>query len=126
MRSFFLAGLPGFVWVLSWWGPRWFRLSFALLSPFGSVAAIVLVYMSIPPGSCEHGCVMGWAANVDSSQGLADSQMTFPVAVVDEFEKLLACSEQSRSMGLKPSSMLETSSAAWDRRAMAAVAGLAA
>jgi hypothetical protein len=81
VSSLFLAGLVVAVWVWSWWGPRPFRLWFALLSPFGAVAAIVLAFMSVPRGSCDHGCVEGWANNVDSSEGLANALMTFPVAV---------------------------------------------
>jgi hypothetical protein len=81
VRSLLLAGLVVAVWVWSWWGPRPFRLWFALLSPFGAVAAIVLAFMSVPRGSCDHGCVEGWANNVDSSKGLANALMPFPVAV---------------------------------------------
>lgn len=81
MRSFLLAGLLVAGWVLSWWGPRRLRLWFALLAPFGAVAAIVLAFMAVPRGSCDHGCVQGWADNVDGSEGLANALITFPVAV---------------------------------------------
>lgn len=80
--SNFLAGLLVVVWVLSWWGPRRFRLWLVMLAPFGSVALIVAAYLSVPAGSCDHGCVLGWANNVDSSRSLAAALPTFPVAVV--------------------------------------------
>lgn len=81
MSDVFLPGLVVLVWVASWWRSRRFRLWFALLSPFGSVAAIVFAFMSVPRGSCDHGCVMGWANNVDSSDAVAGALLTFPVTL---------------------------------------------
>jgi fucose 4-O-acetylase-like acetyltransferase len=82
VRLNFLAGLLVVVWVLSWWGPRRLRIWFVLLAPFGSVALIVAAYLSVPAGSCDHGCVPGWADNVDSSRSLAAALPTFPVSIV--------------------------------------------
>jgi hypothetical protein len=81
VRDMFLPGLVVVVWVASWWGPRRFRLWFALLSPFGSVAAIVFAFMSVPRASCDHGCVLGWASSVDSSHAVASTLLTFPVTL---------------------------------------------
>jgi amino acid transporter len=81
VSAYFLATLFVVVWVVSWWGPRRFRVGFALSSPVVSVAAIILAFWSVPRGSCDHGCVVGWAANLDSSEGLANALMTFPVAI---------------------------------------------
>lgn len=81
MSSFFLAGLLVAVWVMSWFGSRRFRLWLAMLSPFGSVVAIVTAFLTVPRGSCEHGCVMGWADSVDGSANLANALLTFPVAL---------------------------------------------
>ena len=81
MSDVFLPGLVVLVWVASWWGSRRFRLWFALLSPFGSVAAIVFAFMSVPRASCDHGCVMEWANNVDSSDAVASALLTFPVTL---------------------------------------------
>lgn len=81
MSDLFLPGLFVVVWVASWWWSRRFRLLFALLSPFGSVAAILFAFMSVPRGSCEHGCVMGWANSVDGSPGVAGAFLTLPVTL---------------------------------------------
>ena len=76
-----MSWLLGLVWVASWWGPRRLRVWFAMLAPFGSVALIVAAFLSVPRGSCEHGCVLGWAGGVDGSRTLADATTTLPVAV---------------------------------------------
>jgi hypothetical protein len=81
VSDLFLPGLFVVVWVASWWWPRRFRLFFALLSPFGSVAAIVFAFMSVPRGLCDHGCVMGWANSLDGSPGVAGAFLTLPVTL---------------------------------------------
>jgi hypothetical protein len=81
VRSWFLAALLVGVWAFSWWGPRRFRIWFAMLAPFGAVAAIVAAFLSVPTGSCAHGCVEGWATEVDRSEALANAVTALPVSL---------------------------------------------
>jgi hypothetical protein len=82
VRQFLFAGLLVVVWAGSWWGTRRFRIWFVLLAPLGAVVAIVLAFLAVPAGSCEHGCVEGWANNVDSSEGIAASLAALYASVV--------------------------------------------
>jgi hypothetical protein len=90
MRSLFLAALLLVAWLCSWWGSRRFRIWFALLAPFGVVAAIVAAFLSVPAGSCAHGCVEGWAENVDSSEALANAAAALPVSLAIAVLTLIA------------------------------------
>jgi hypothetical protein len=81
VRALLLPGALLAVWVWSWWFRRSVRLWLAVLAPFGSVVLIVLAFLSVPAGSCDHGCVEGWAASMDGSESLADALLTLPVAL---------------------------------------------
>jgi hypothetical protein len=109
VREFLLAGLLVIVWALSWWGTRRFRIWFVLLAPLGAVVTIVLAFLSVPAGSCERGCVEGWADNVDGSEGVAGSLAALyasvvlaPITLIAELVLFLRRNPVARPSGDRP------------------------